>query len=96
MPHSTPHRRLRRLRGLLALLAVATALFVTAATRLESTARGIAAVGALGCVIAWLAVLEAEGRIAERLERRGLRRRSSRGRLPQRPASRRDPARRAA
>ncbi|TCZ88086.1 hypothetical protein [Lysobacter sp. N42] len=96
MPRSTHNRRLRRLRGLLALLAVATALFVAAATRLESGARGIAAVGALGCVIAWLVVLEAEGRIAERLERRGLRRRGARGRVAQRSAARRAPSRRAA
>lgn len=96
MPRIASQRRLRRLRGLLALLAAAATLCIAAASRLDSTARGIAAVGALACVVAWLVVLEAEGRIAERLERRGGRRRLGHARASQRPAPRRDAARRVA
>lgn len=74
MSRTASARRLRRLRGLLGVLAAATALCVMAAARLESTGRALAAIGALGCVVAWLVLLEVEGRLAESVERRGLRR----------------------
>lgn len=97
MARIAPHRRLRRLRGVLVLLAAATALLAAAAFRLESTARGVAAVGALACLVAWLVVLEAEGRMADGLERRGARRRLiGRGRATHRPGLRRETPRRAA
>jgi hypothetical protein len=67
------------------------------AARFESTARAVAAVAALGCVAAWLVVLEAEGCMAERLERRGMRRRPElRGRQAARSVTRRETARRVA
>lgn len=96
MARTPTQRRLRRLRGLLVFLAASTALLVAAAARLDSVARGAAAVAALACVIAWLVVLEAEGRVADRLEHRVPRRRLAHARKTQRPAPRRDAARRAA
>ena len=97
MTRTASHRKLRRLRGLLTLLAAGTALSVAMAARLESTARAVAAIAALGCVVGWLVVLEAEGRMAERLERRGMRRRLGlRSRMPARAASRREAPRRVA
>lgn len=74
MSRTSSIRRLRRLRGVLGALAAAAALCVMAATRLESTGRALAAIGALGCVVAWLVLLEVEGRLADSVERRGLRR----------------------
>lgn len=76
MPRTELNRRLRRLRRALAFLAAVTALLVAVACRLESTGRAVAAIAALGCLIAWLVVLETEGRVADRLERRGQRRRT--------------------
>ncbi|GAB2522241.1 hypothetical protein [Lysobacter humi (ex Lee et al. 2017)] len=64
----TPRRQLRRIRTLLALLAGATAILIAAACRLESTARAFAALATVGCLVAWAAMLEVEGRIAERVE----------------------------
>lgn len=97
MARIAPHRRLKRLRALLALLGSGAALCVAAALRFDSTARGIAAVGALACVIAWLVVLEAEGRMADNLERRHPRRlRAARPKSTLRPATPREPRRRAA
>ncbi len=74
-------RRLRRLRGVLGALAAAAALCVMAATRMESTGRALAAIGAVGCVIAWLVLLDIEGRLADSVERRGLRRGAASRRL---------------
>lgn len=65
---TTPRRQLRRIRALLALLAGATAVLIAAACRFESTARALAALATVGCLVAWAAMLEVEGRIAERLE----------------------------
>jgi hypothetical protein len=97
MARISSHRKLRHLRALLALLATGTAFSIVMAARFESTVRAVAAVAALACVVAWLLVLEAEGRMAERLERRGTRRRLG---LASRPAARatprREPARRVA
>lgn len=97
MTRIASHRKLRRLRGLLTLLAAGTALSVALAARMESTTRAMAAVVALLCVVGWLVVLEAEGRLAERLERRGARRRPGlRGRAVARLGSRREASRRVA
>lgn len=75
MSRIASNRRLRRLRGLLGLLAAATALCVVLASKLESTGRAVAAIGALAGLVAWLVVLDIEGRMADRLERRPVRRR---------------------
>ena len=96
MSRPIPIRRLRRLRTLLALLAAATALLIAAACRFESTARAVAAIAALGCLVAWVFILEAEGRLADRLERRGPRRRGAWARRAPRSIARRQPPRRAA
>lgn len=86
-PHS---RRLRRLRSILALLGIATALLVAAACRLEATARIAAVAGVAVCLVAWVFVLDAEGRLAERVESRLPRRRGP----PPGPVARRGSARR--
>ena len=67
---STTPRPLRRLRRVLTLLAGFTVLSIAAAFRLEAAGRAIAAVAALAGLVAWLAVLEQEGRTADRLESR--------------------------
>lgn len=86
-----PSRRLRRLRRWLALLAMATAFLIAAACRFEAVARAVAALGAVACLVAWVIVLDVEGRLADRVEQRG-----SKRRLPARgTASHRSPARRA-
>lgn len=89
-------RRLRRLRGLLAFLAAATALCVVAAVRLESTGRAVAAICALGGLVGWLVVLDLEGRVAENVERRTLRRRVPSRRPHHRVPGRQEPPRRVA
>lgn len=70
-----PSRRLRRLRRWLALLALATAFLIAAACRFEAAARAVAALGAVACLVAWVIVLDLEGRLAERVEQRGSKRR---------------------
>ncbi|WP_462114313.1 hypothetical protein [Lysobacter xanthus] len=85
MPHPTPTPRpLRRLRRLLALLGFVTAALIAAACRLHAGGRAMAAVAAAICLIGWLALLDVEGRAAERLERHARRRAAAR-----RPAHRR-------
>ncbi|WP_407909783.1 hypothetical protein [Lysobacter claricitrinus] len=87
---ATP-RPLRRLRRGLALLAVLTAMLIAAACRFEAAGRAVAAVAAVGCLAAWLALLEFEGRAAERLEarshRRGIAHRHGRSSSRARPAN---------
>lgn len=96
MSRIVSNRRLRRLRGVLGLLATATALLVVAASRLESTGRALAAIGALGCLVAWLVVLDLEGRVADSVERRSLRRRAGSRRPHHRIAGRQETPRRVA
>lgn len=71
---TSPARRLRRLRAALGLVAALTALLIAAACRLESIGRGAAAVGVLACLATWVVLLDLEGRLAERIERREPRR----------------------
>ncbi|HEY4560999.1 MAG TPA: hypothetical protein VIG54_09705 [Lysobacter sp.] len=65
---------LHRLRRLLGLVAALTAVLIAAVCRLETMGRAIAAIGVAACLVAWLALLEAEARAAERLEARSHRR----------------------
>ena len=92
-PRPAMPRPIHRLRRLLALVAVLTAVSIAAVCRLEAAGRALAAVAAVTCLGAWLALLEAEARAAERLEARGHRRMQPRAPLPasarSRPASRR-------
>ncbi|WP_133499598.1 hypothetical protein [Cognatilysobacter terrigena] len=91
---ATP-RPLRRLRCALALLAVLTAMLIAGACRAEALARTVAALAAVGCLVAWLVLLDVEGRTAARLEARAHRRaahrrhgRSVRSRPPSGPTRR--------
>ena len=70
----TPPRPLRRLRRALVLVGALAAVLMLVATRLEALARTLAAVAAFACLVAWLVLLESEGRAAERLETRARRR----------------------
>lgn len=96
MSRITSHRRLRRIRGVLGFLATATVVFVAAASRLDSTGRALAAIGALGCLVAWLVVLDMEGRLADSVERRSLRRRAGWRRPHHRISGRQETPRRVA
>ncbi|HEY4581601.1 MAG TPA: hypothetical protein VIG88_01860 [Lysobacter sp.] len=73
---------LHRLRRLLALVAALTAALIAAACHFQSLRRALAVLAAGACIVAWLALLEAEARAAERLETR------ARRRLPHRPSPR--------
>lgn len=70
---------------MLAGVAATTALLIVAACRLEAMARIAAVGGVLLCLVAWVVLLEFEGRAAAQLE----------DRLRRRPAARRNPVRRA-
>lgn len=97
MTSLAPSRRLRRLRRCLALLAAMTAILIAAACRLEALGRATAALAAVACLVAWVFVLEAEGRLAERVEQRATKRRlTGRGAASHRPVSRRSTRRKAA
>lgn len=91
-------RPLRRLRRALALLATLTAVLIAAACRFETVGRAIAAIGAAGCLVAWLTLLELEGRAAERFETRSHRRGTAgrHGRSPSRGRTSKPGRRRAA
>lgn len=91
---STTPRPLRRLRRALAMLGALTVLLVAAAVRLESAGRAVAAVAAFACLVAWMVLLEREGRTADRLDAHAHRRtalqRPTRAASRPRPAGRRD------
>lgn len=70
----SPRRPLRRLRRALVLVGALTAVLVLVASRLETMARAVTAIAAFACLIGWLALLEVEGRAAERLETQARRR----------------------
>lgn len=77
-PRPAMSHPLHRLRRLLALVAVLTAILIAAVCRLEAVGRAIAAIGVAACLVAWLTLLEAEARAAERLEARSHRRGAAR------------------
>lgn len=70
----SPTRLLRRIRRALAAVAGLTLILIVAACRLGATSRLLAAAGVVACLVAWVLLLDVEGRLADRLERRGNRR----------------------